>query len=252
MMTNLQSPLEQFEVYPLYTLLWDGDLDLSFTNFALFLVFNFLIFLWLFAIGLRHRTLVPNRLRILWEDIYLFVVETLRQQAGLGALRYLLFYFLVFVFILTANLLGLIPFAFTTTSHIIMVSFIAFTANLAFVIIGFSKHGFSFLKLFVPSSAPKPLIPLITTIELVSYLIRTFSLSLRLFANMMAGHILLYILASFVIRLLGAGLAIAALVPVVLMVAVFALELGICCIQAYVFLVLLSIYLADSLATPGH
>jgi F-type H+-transporting ATPase subunit a len=251
-MKYLISPLEQFEVYPLYTLFWDGDLDLSFTNFSLFLIFNFFVFLWLFGLGVRRRTIVPNRFRVLWEDIYLFVVDTLRQQAGFAALRYLVFYFLVFVFILTANLLGLIPFAFTTTSHIIMVSFIALTANLAFLIIGFTKHGFSFFKLFIPSSAPKPLIPLITTIELVSYLIRTFSLSLRLFANMMAGHILLYILASFVIRLLGAGLMIAALVPVALMVAVFALELGICCIQAYVFLVLLSIYLADSLATPGH
>ena len=249
------SPLEQFEVFPILalSLRTSSDLiDISLTNFVLFLFFDFSFVLGLLFLGTSKLLLVPSRLQILLEQVYNFVVDTIRQQTGDEGLKYFIFYFLIFFFILISNLLGLVPFCFTTTSHLIMVSFIALTANIAFVIIGFFKHGVSFLNYFIPSSAPKPLIPLITLIELVSYLLRTFSLSIRLFANMMAGHILLYILASFVLRLLSANLFLAALLPVLLMVAVFALELGICFIQAYVFLVLLSIYLSDSLATPGH
>jgi F-type H+-transporting ATPase subunit a len=249
----MKSPLEQFEVYPVIQLeSLDGRFDFSITNFALFLLLDFSFLLIILILAVYKRGLLPTRLRALIEEVYLFVLDTVKQQTGNDGLKYTVFYFLVFFFILVSNLLGLIPFCFTTTSHLIMVSFIALTANLAFVFIGFARHGLSFLKLFFPSSAPKPLVPLITVIEVVSYLIRSFSLSLRLFANMMAGHILLYILASFVLRLMGAGLVLAAFLPIALMIGVFALELGICCIQAYVFLVLLSIYLSDSIASPGH
>jgi len=249
----MKSPLEQFEVYPVIQLeSLDGRFDFSITNFALFLLLDFSFLLIILILAVYKRGLLPTRLRALIEEVYLFVLDTVKQQTGNVGLKYTVFYFLVFFFILVSNLLGLIPFCFTTTSHLIMVSFIALTANLAFVFIGFARHGLSFLKLFFPSSAPKPLVPLITVIEVVSYLIRSFSLSLRLFANMMAGHILLYILASFVLRLMGAGLVLAAFLPIALMIGVFALELGICCIQAYVFLVLLSIYLSDSIASPGH
>jgi F-type H+-transporting ATPase subunit a len=247
------SPLEQFEIVPLIPILnQDGSMDFTISNITFFLVLNFgvvLLFLWL---AIRKSRLIPNRFRALIEEIFNFVVDTVKQQTGRPGLKYTVFYFLVFFFILVANLMGLLPFSFTTTSHIIVVSYLALTANLAFVFIGFSRHGISFLKLFFPSSAPKPLIPLITVIEFVSYLIRTFSLSLRLFANMMAGHILLYILASFVLRMIAAGMVIVAFVPIVLMIAVMALEFGICRIQAYVFLVLSAIYLSDSIASPGH
>jgi F-type H+-transporting ATPase subunit a len=247
------SPLEQFEIVPLIPILnFDKTMDFTISNITIFLFFNFLFILILMALAVRKSKLIPNRFRALIEDIFNFVVDTVRQQTGRAGLKYTIFYFTVFFFILVANLTGLLPFAFTTTSHLIVVSYLALTANLAFVLIGFSRHGLSFLKLFFPSSAPKPLIPLITVIEFVSYLIRTFSLSLRLFANMMAGHILLYILASFVLRLIAAGLVIASFIPIVLMIGVFALELGICCIQAYVFLVLLAIYLSDSISSPGH
>jgi len=253
----LKSPLEQFEVFPLIvleiqTVIDSSVLDISLTNFVLFLFFNFAFLCGLLFLATYKLKLLPSRLQLVIEDLYTFVVDTIRQQTGNEGLKFFIFYFLVFFFILISNLLGLVPFCFTTTSHLIMVSFLALTANIAFVLIGFSKHGLSFLNYFIPSSAPRPLIPLITVIELVSYLLRTFSLSIRLFANMMAGHILLYILASFVLRLAGTGLFIAAFLPLVLMVGVFALELGICFIQAYVFLVLLSIYLSDSLSTPGH
>lgn len=255
MALTVNSPLEQFEIIPLIPIEFQtvaGTFDISLTNFVLFLFFDFSIVLILLLLGTRRLKLLPNRLQLILEGLYGFVVDTIRQQTGDEGLRFFVYYFLIFFFILISNLLGLVPFCFTTTSHLIMVSFIALTSNLAFIIIGFHKHGLSFLNYFIPSSAPKPLIPLITVIELVSYLLRTFSLSIRLFANMMAGHILLYILASFVLRLAAAGLFVVALMPIVLMIGVFALELGICFIQAYVFLVLLSIYLSDSLSTPGH
>jgi len=133
-----------------------------------------------------------------------------------------------------------------------MVSFIALVCNLSFVIIGFNVAGLNFLKHFVPSSAPKPLIPLITVIEVASYLIRTLSLSLRLFANMMAGHILLFILATFVAKMVYAGQFFLSFLPLLIMIGVFILETGICFIQAYVFLVLLSIYLNESLHVEAH
>jgi F-type H+-transporting ATPase subunit a len=254
-MNSFLSPLEQFKVTPIISLIIEPNnkiVDFTISNIVIYLFFNFLIICILVGLSIFKNKLIPNKLRIIIEDIFLFVVEIIRQQTARPGLKYTVFYFLVFLFILTANLVGLLPFAFTTTSHLIIVSYVALTANVAFVLIGFSRHGLSFLKLFFPSSAPKPLVPLITIIEFVSYLIRTFSLSLRLFANMMAGHILLYILASFVLRLMAAGLVIASFIPIVLMIGVFALEFGICCIQAYVFLVLLSIYLSDSIASPGH
>jgi F-type H+-transporting ATPase subunit a len=254
-LSTFLSPLEQFKVVPIVYLIFestDKAMDFTISNIIVFLFFNFLIVCLLVGLSVFKSRLIPTRLRVVIEDMFQFVVEIIRQQTARPGLRYTVFYFLVFFFILTANLVGLLPFAFTTTSHLIIVSYVALTANLAFVLIGFSRHGLSFLKLFFPSSAPKPLIPLITVIEFVSYLIRTFSLSLRLFANMMAGHILLYILASFVLRLMSAGLVVASFVPIVLMIGVFALEFGICCIQAYVFLVLLSIYLSDSISSPGH
>jgi len=247
------NPLEQFEVTPLIPLEWKLlGADVSISNFTLFLGFNFLTIAVVLALATSNFSLVPSRFQLLAEEFYGFVLETLRQQAGNGGLVFLVYYFLVFLFILSANLTGLIPFCFTTTSHIIMVSFLALCSNLGFIFIAINQQGvMGFLSHFVPAGAPKALIPLITVIEVVSYLIRTFSLSLRLFANMMAGHILLFILATFMLKIfiaapLGTFFYLALILTI--MLAVYALETGICFIQAYVFLVLLSIYLNDSLA----
>lgn len=248
----LDNPLEQFEVLPFinFEVPFLG-LDFTVSNFTIFLFFNFFTIALLLRLATYRFSMVPTKLQLLVEELYSFVLDTLRQQAGALGLKFLVYFFLVFLFVLVANLTGLIPFCFTTTSHIIVVSFIALVSNLAFIFIGISRQGLlKFLSHFVPAGAPKALLPLITVIEVVSYLIRTFSLSLRLFANMMAGHILLFILATFLLKVFAfapTGSSIYALVILAIMVAVYALETGICFIQAYVFLVLLSIYLSESL-----
>jgi F-type H+-transporting ATPase subunit a len=197
--------------------------------------------------GSHNMKVIPTRFQSLVELIYKFVVQTLKQQAGQGAVLYFPLIFLAFIFILFANLIGLLPLGFTTTGHIAVTFTIAFGFNLGFFILGFVKHGIGFLKFFVPSDAPKPLLPLIIVIEVVSYALRTFSLAIRLFANMMAGHTLLFILSSFILAFLHSSYAIFALFPFILVLAVIGLEVGIAFLQAYVFMVLLSIYLNDSL-----
>jgi len=254
---GLANPLEQFEVLPFIPREYKQfGLDFTVSNFTIFLFFNFLTVTLVLKLATHRFQIVPTRLQLMAEEFYSFVLDTLPQQAGTVGLRFLVFYFLVFLFILTANLTGLVPFCFTTTSHIIMVSFLALLANMAFIFIGLRQLGLlGFLSHFVPAGAPVALLPLITVIEIVSYLIRTFSLSLRLFANMMAGHILLFILATFMLKIFAAapvGAPLYALIMLVIMLAVYALETGICFIQAYVFLVLLSIYLNDSLAHHSH
>ena len=247
------NPLEQFEVVPVFALeLPHYGFDLTVSNFTIYLAFNFFTVLLVALVATHRFALMPSRFQALVEEVYGFVLDTLRQQTGAAGLRYLVYYFLIFVFILSANLIGLIPFCFTTTSHVIMISFLALMSNLAFIFIGIRQQGLvGFLSHFIPAGAPKVLVPLISLIEVISYLMRTFSLSLRLFANMMAGHILLFILATFALKIFAAapaGAAVYTIVMLLIMLAVYALETGICFIQAYVFLVLLSIYLNDSLA----
>lgn len=192
-------------------------------------------------------------MQYLGQALLRFVLDIVYQQSGLNGLIFFRFFLLVFIFILVSNLLGLVPFCFTLTSHLILVLFIAFTCNLTFLILGFKVIGFAkFLNHFIPSAAPKFLIPLITTIEVISYLIRTLSLSLRLFANMVAGHILLFILSSFALKFAGSDFYILMVFPILVMVLVFVLEAAICFIQAYVFLILLCIYSAESLVDSAH
>jgi len=165
-------------------------------------------------------------------------------------LRYFPLLFIVFFLILFSNLIGLVPFSFAPTSHIALTFSIALSCNLAFVVIGFKENGLSFLKLFVPKGGPVWLFPVIVIIEFVSYLLRTFSLSIRLFANIMAGHTLLHILSSFVSAFLKSNAELAFL-PSMLILAVIGLELGVAFLQAYVFVILLCIYLNDSFH-PSH
>lgn len=160
-------------------------------------------------------------------------------------------FFAIFLTILFSNLIGLLPFAFTPTGHLAFTLTLALSCNLAIIIIGFYENGLGFLQLFVPKGGPKFLIPLIVVIEVLSYLLRTLSLSIRLFANMMAGHTLLHILASFITAFLKSGHALIAFFPLLLVIAVIALELGIAFLQAYVFTILLTIYLNDSFH-PSH
>nr|AFZ64043.1 ATP synthase F0 subunit 6 [Phalansterium sp. PJK-2012] len=243
---NFYTPLEQFEISILRPLTIFG-LDFSFTNSALYLALTAATLLFVYSFGIYEATLVPSRWQSVVEMVYKFVLDMIKQQAGNKGLQYFPFLFLIFNFILFSNLLGLLPFGFTTTGHLIITFTLAFSINLGLVFIGFMHHGIKFLKLFVPSDAPVFLLPLIVVIEVVSYCLRTFSLSIRLFANMMAGHTLLHILCSFIVAFLQSSIPFLGLLPFVLVLAVIGLELGIAFLQAYVFTILVCIYLNDSL-----
>jgi F-type H+-transporting ATPase subunit a len=243
-------PLEQFELNVLIPFNF-FNFDFSFNTMSFYLILVvFFIYLFLYF-GISGALIVPTMLQTLVEYIYKFLYDMILQQAGKGGQRFFVILFTTFFFILFSNLLGLIPYGFTTTSHIMITLSVAFMFNFGFILLGFNLHGFKFLNLFVPSGAPVFLLPLIIVIEIVSYLIRTVSLSVRLFANMLAGHTLLYIMSSFVMAFINSSYLILALIPFVIILAVYVLELGIAFIQAYVFIILLTIYLNDSLH-PSH
>jgi F-type H+-transporting ATPase subunit a len=175
----------------------------------------------------------------------------IENQAGLKGQYYFPLFFLTFGFVLLCNVLGLTPYAFTPTSHIIVTFMIAFSFFIGLTVIGFMRQGLAFLQIFVPSGVPLAILPLMILIEIMSYCIRPISLSVRLFANMLAGHTLLHIVAGFGVNLLKINL-IFGLLPIMLLLAITGLEFGIAFLQAYVFVILLSIYLNDSLNTAAH
>jgi ATP synthase subunit 6 len=245
------SPLEQFEVHTLLSLRIFEHLDISLTNATLYGMLASIIGFYIFYRSIKNASYIPKRWQLISEFTYKFVIDMIKQQAGVEAYKFFPLIFTTFVFILFSNLVGLIPLGFTPTAQMGLTFSLALSYNLAWVILGFTKHGISFLKLFVPSGAPAILVPLIVVIEVISYSLRTFSLSIRLFANMMAGHTLLHILASFVIMFINSGLFVFAALPFVLILAVYVLECGIAFLQAYVFTILLCIYLNDSL-DPSH
>jgi F-type H+-transporting ATPase subunit a len=199
-----------------------------------------------------RRAIVPGRWQSVAEGLYEFVAGTVRSSAGHEGMRFFPLVFSLFMFVLIANLLGMVPGFFTVTSHIIVTFALAAVVISVVVIYGFMKNGAHFLRLFVPSGVPAWLLPLMVVIEIISFLSRPISLSVRLFANMLAGHIALKIFASFVVALAGAGVfAILSPLPLLLTVALVALEFLVAALQAYVFATLTSIYLNDALH-PGH
>ena len=199
------------------------------------------------------RALVPGRMQSVAEISYEFVANTLRQSAGSEGMKFFPLVFTLFMFILAVNMLGLIPYAFTVTSHIIITISLAMLVFLTVIIYGFKKNGLKFFKLFVPSGIPIYILPLVTFIEVLSFISRPISHSVRLFANMLAGHITLKVFAAFVTMLGAAGFLgwIGAILPLGLTVALTALELLVAFLQAYVFAILTCIYLNDAIH-PGH
>jgi ATP synthase subunit 6 len=248
------SPLEQFEILVVYPISFFGLFDISITNSVIYVSIIFAsIFLFHF-LGLFNMNIVySNPLSSILEFVYLFILGMVRQQAGIVGQNFFPFFFLVFWVILLSNLFGLLPYGFTVTGHIIMTFFLAFSFNLCFFLYGVVKHGLKFFMLFVPQGSPAFLIPLLVVIEVLSYSLRTLSLSIRLFANMMAGHTLMFILSSFILSFLAFGFlgAIPTFFVFVLLFCVFVLEVGIAFLQAYVFVILLSIYLKDGIS-PSH
>ncbi|WP_436643266.1 F0F1 ATP synthase subunit A [Microbaculum sp. FT89] len=234
--------MHQFEIQRILPLNI-GGLDVSFTNSALFMVIVVALVSLFTIASMGGRALVPGRMQSLAELSYEFVANMVRENTGTEGMRYFPFIFTLFMFILFANMLGMVPYTFTVTSHIIVTFALAAVVFIGVTIIGFIKHGAGYLKLFVPSGVPAALLPLLVVIEVISYLTRPISLSVRLFANMMAGHTMLKVFASFVV---GLGV-IGGWAPLAFMVAFTGLEILVAFLQAYVFAILSCIYLNDAL-----
>ena len=245
-------PIHQFHIntiVPIHV----GGYDLSFTNSSLFMVITVALAAAFLMFSTSGRALVPTRVQSTSAMTYEFVASMLRDAAGTHGMKFFPFVFSLFMFVLTANLIGLFPYFFTVTSHIIVTFALAALVIGTVVVYGFAKHGFGFLKLFVPEGVPAVLLPLVVAIEIVSFLSRPVSLSVRLFANMLAGHITLKVFSGFVVSLsaLGAVGVAGAVLPLAMAVALTALELLVAALQAYVFAVLTCMYLNDALH-PSH
>jgi F-type H+-transporting ATPase subunit a len=234
-------PLEQFQIERLVPL-HIGEIDVSYTNSALLMTIVVVLVTTLVIVGTRRAELVPGRLQSMVEMTYEFVADMIDSNVGREARSYLPFIFTLFTFILAANLIGLIPYSFTVTSHIIVTFALAAVVFIGVTIIGIVRHGFHFLSLFVPHGVPLPLLVILVPIEVLSYFIRPFTLSIRLFANMLAGHTMLAILGGF-----AASIGFLAIFPVAINTAMFALELLVAVLQAYVFAILTCLYLSDAI-----
>jgi F-type H+-transporting ATPase subunit a len=219
-----------------------AGIDVSYTNSALLMTLVVITITALIVLGMRSASLVPGRVQSVAEMLYEFVVNMVDTNAGHGARPFVPFIFTLFMFILFANLFGLVPWSFTVTSHIIVTFGLAITVFIGVTIIGIVRHGFGFLRLFVPHGVPAILLVLLVPIEILSYIIRPFTLSIRLFANMLAGHTMLAIFGGF-----AAAVGVFAILPVGINIAMFALEILVAVLQAYVFAILTCLYLRDAL-----
>jgi F-type H+-transporting ATPase subunit a len=247
------NPVEQFEIRNFLPITSLGGHEIAFTNSALFMLIIVSGVSALLIGATAPRAVIPGRLQSVAELSYEFVANTLRSSAGTEGMRFFPFVFTLFTFVLAANLIGLIPYSFTVTSQIIVTAALALLVFFIVVGYGFWRHGLHFLNLFVPSGVPWFFLPLIVPIEVLSFLSRPVSHSVRLFANMLAGHITLQVFAGFIIMLAGAGVLgwFGALLPFVMVVMLTALELLVAFLQAYVFAILTCIYLNDAIH-PGH
>jgi len=239
-------PIEQFEIHPVVPI-EIGGVDLSFTNSALWMVIATGVATLILTVGARRRALVPGRMQLVAEMAYEFIANMIRDNVGDAGRRYFPYIFTLFMFILFGNLLGLIPGSFTYTSHIVVTAALAVTVIASVTAIGMARHGLHFLTLFVPSGVPVLMMPLMIPIEIISYLSRPVSLSIRLFANMMAGHTMIKVFAGFVVPLGAVTLGLGGLAPIAMNVALTGFELLVAFLQAYVFTVLTCLYLNDAL-----
>jgi F-type H+-transporting ATPase subunit a len=238
----MHSPMEQFEIKRLLNF-HIGPLDASYTNSALWMTIAVICAFFVFVVGMQKKALVPGRLQSMAELGYEFVAGMVRDNVGNAGKKYFPFVLTLFVFILFCNLLGLVPYAFTPTSHIIVTFAMAAVVFIGVTVIGVVRHGAHFLSLFVPKGVPFVLLLLLVPIEIISYLVRPFSLSIRLFANMLAGHTMLKVFGGFVVML---GI-IGGWAPLAFIVVFTGLELLIAFLQAYVFAILTCLYLNDAI-----
>ncbi len=235
-------PMHQFHISTIYPL-HIGGFDVSFTNSAMWMVIVAAAISLLTIAGMGKRSLVPGRWQSVAELSYEFVSNMLRDNVGDAGKRFFPFVFTLFMFVLFCNMGGMLPYSFTVTSHIIVTFGLAMFIFLGVTVLGFAVHGLHFFHFFVPKGVPAALLPLLVVIEVISYLTRPISLSVRLFANMMAGHTMLKVFAGFVIAMGWAG----GFLPLAFMVAFTGLEILVAFLQAYVFAILTCIYLNDAL-----
>ena len=237
------NPMHQFNVYKIGPEIKINGIDLSFTNASLFMLISGIFISLFLLLGTKDRKIVPGKFQLISEMLYNFISKMISDTAGKKAKRYFSFIFSLFIFVLFCNMVGMLPYSFTVTSHIIVTLAFAMFIFIGVTILGFVIHGFKYLKIFVPSGVPMVLLPIIMIIEIISYLSRPVSLSVRLFANMMAGHTMLKVFGGFVISL---GL-VAGWLPLTFSVALTGLEILVAFLQAYVFAILTCIYLNDAL-----
>lgn len=236
-----QSPLQQFEIKPLIELKLSG-VDISYTNSALFMSITLVLIVGFLLMGTRKRSAVPGRLQVMVELSYEFIAGLIRDTIGADGRKYFPFVFSVFMFVLFGNLLGMTPYSFTFTSHIVVTFALAFSIFIGVTILGFVKHGLHFFSFFLPPGTPWVMAPLLIPIEVISYLSRPISLSVRLFANMLAGHTLLKVIASFI-----GVLGVYGVLPLALVTMLTGLEILIAFLQAYVFAILTCLYINDAI-----
>jgi F-type H+-transporting ATPase subunit a len=247
-------PIHQFDINNIFTIGHIGGQTIAFTNSSAYMLLSVAVICLLTVRGLKGRQLIPGRFQSMAEISYEFVATMVRSNAGDEGMKFFPLVFSLFMFILISNLIGIIPYAFTVASQIIVTAALALLVFFTVLIYGFYKNGLKFFKIFVPPGVPIYILPLVVSIEIISFLSRPLSHSVRLFANMLAGHITLKVFAGFV-ALLGTSLGaigwIGGIAPLALTVALYALELLVAFLQAYVFAILTCIYLNDAIH-PAH
>jgi F-type H+-transporting ATPase subunit a len=249
----MADPIHQFQIVNYFTIGKIGSVNLAFTNSALYMGIAVGLTAALMLGATAGRQLVPGRMQSIAEIAFEFVADTIRNTIGEGGMRFFPLVFSLFMFILVSNVVGLIPYNFTVASHLIVAAALSLMVFLTVLIYGFWKNGLHFLNMFVPKGVPLLLLFVIVPLEVFSFFVRPVSHSVRLFANMLAGHITLKVFAGFVTMLGGLGVAgwLGATLPLAMTVALTALELLVAVLQAYVFTILTCIYLNDALH-PGH
>jgi len=246
---GMHSPIAQFEIHDLSAPLFElAGHPIAFTNFALAAVMALVLASLFVVMPMRRRAVIPGRWQVLTEIAYNAIADVLDEAAGKKGKPFLPFIFAIFLFILLCNLLGLIPGIYTVTSQIVANLLLAASVIVVVLATGFAKHGLHFLHIFIPSGVPAPLVPFLGLIECISFFIRPFSLALRLFGNMLAGHILLKVFAGMTAAIATSGwVATAGIFPVIMNVAIVGFEVFVALVQAYIFTVLSSVYLRDAL-----
>ena len=243
----MASPLSQFEVKTIIPIEAFGY-DISFTNSSLAMLMTVVLVILFMYIGSRNLSVIPSRGQTILESTYEFIAGMIGDNIGQEGMKYFSFIFTLFLFILIGNLLGMFPYSFTWTSHIIVTFAIAFFIFIGVTMIAIYKHGLlKFMSFFAPSGVPKPMLILLVPIEIISYLSRPVSLSVRLFANMMAGHTLLKVIGGFVFVLGANTFIIGGVLPLAFLVALTGLEIVIAFLQAYVFAILTCLYINDAI-----